>query len=308
VQPDAFNLVLVLIFGALAAFSLGGLALAAVKPSVREGDLLPRTRSWWLICLLVLPPLAAGQVATTILFGLISLLCLREYLTAMPFRPADHRTLFWAFFIVTPLHYVLVLINWYGLYSIFIPVYVALLVPMRLVISGDTRDFMARAARIQWGVLLCVYLLSHAPALLALEIEGFDGKGRNLLLFLLLVVASSDVFQYVTGKLLGRHKITPLVSPKKTWEGFAGGIAASAIVGGLLAPWTPFAWPAAAALAACAAVAGFFGDVTMSAIKRDRGLKDFGALIEGHGGVLDRVDSLCFAAPIFFHLVRYFHT
>ncbi len=207
-----------------------------------------------------------------------------------------------------PIQYLLVYSAWYGLFAIFIPVYAFLFVPVRSALAGDTQDFLARTAKIQWGLMIAVYCVSHAPALLMLQIPGYDGEGAKLLLYLVIVVQLSDVLQYVFGKTLGRRRILPKVSPNKTWEGALGGIGAATLVGTLLWWATPFSPWAAAAIALLINLAGFAGGVCMSAIKRDLGVKDFGTLIEGHGGVLDRIDSLCFAAPLFFHVVRYFYT
>jgi phosphatidate cytidylyltransferase len=156
--------------------------------------------------------------------------------------------------------------------------------------------------------MVAVYCVSHAPALLMLEIPGYEGQNAKLLLYLIVVVQLSDVLQYVFGKTLGRRKIVPSVSPNKTWEGTIGGITAATLIGALLCWATPFSLWEAAGIALIVNLAGFAGGLCMSAIKRDRGIKDFGSLIEGHGGVMDRIDSLCFAAPLFFHLVRYSYT
>jgi phosphatidate cytidylyltransferase len=163
-----------------------------------------------------------------------------------------------------------------------------------------------RMSELQWALMICVYCASHVPALLYLQIEGFDGRGVLLIAFLILVVQLSDVAQYVWGKLAGRRKVAPSVSPSKTWEGLVGGIATATLVGTGLWWITPFQpWQAALmSLAIC--LAGFFGGLVMSAIKRDRGVKDWGHLIAGHGGFVDRLDSVVFAAPIFFHLTRFF--
>ncbi len=178
--------------------------------------------------------------------------------------------------------------------------------PVRLVLAGEARDFLRRAAQLQWGVLVCVYFISHVPALLMLGIPGYEGQNVKRLFFFATVVQLNDVFQYVWGKLFGRHKITPTVSPNKTWEGFIGGALTATAVGALLAFVTPFAAWQAALFALAVAVLGFTGDVTLSAVKRDAGVKDFSEVLPGHGGVLDRFDSTCFAAPVFFHLTRYF--
>jgi phosphatidate cytidylyltransferase len=227
--------------------------------------------------------------------------------TLTPTRRGDHATLFWCFAVVLPLQYLLVGIRWYGLFAIFVPVYAFLFVPARSALAGDTQGFLERVAKIQWGLMIAVYCLSHAPALLMLPLPGEEGPAANakLLLFLVLVVQLSDVFQYVWGKLFGKHKIAPNVSPNKTVEGFVGGVATATGLGTALWWATPFTPLEAAGFSLAICLLGFAGGLVASAIKRDRGVKDFGALIAGHGGILDRVDSLCFAAPLFFHLVRF---
>jgi phosphatidate cytidylyltransferase len=201
---------------------------------------------------------------------------------------------------------VLVGVEWYGFFAVLIPVYVFLLVPTSLVVVGETQRFLERTATIQWGLMVCVYCLSHAPALLLLDVD-FEGPNALLLFFLVVVVQLSDVFQYIWGKLAGRRKIAPRVSPNKTWEGFVGGVLSATAVGAALWWATPFAPLAAAGMALAICLAGFAGGLTMAAIKRDRGVKDYGTLLPGHGGVLDRIDSLTFAAPLFFHLTRFFY-
>ena len=271
-------------------------------------NLSARIRAWWVMTVVFVAALATGGIGSVILFGLTSFIALREFITLTPTRRADHRTLFWAFFVFVPIQYYLVAIHWYGLFVIFIPVYAFLFVPVRSVLAGDTEDFLARTAKIQWGLMVAVYCVSHAPALLMLQIPGFEGENAKLLLYLIVVVQLSDVLQYVFGKTLGRHKIVPTVSPNKTWEGAVGGIGSATLIGALLWWATPFSPWAAAGIALVINLAGFAGGLCMSAIKRDRGIKDFGSLIQGHGGVMDRIDSLCFAAPLFFHVVRYYYT
>jgi phosphatidate cytidylyltransferase len=221
----------------------------------------------------------------------------------------DHRALFWAFFILLPAQYILVGMQWYGLFAIFIPVYAFAWIPVRLALAGDTERFLERTAKIQWGLMLCVYSVSYAPMLLTLPIResaNFAGKNPLLLIFLVVVVQASDVLQYIWGKLCGKHKIIPKLSPNKTWEGFIGGVLSASLLGMALSGITPFTWWQAGLIALLICLLGFCGGLVMSAIKRDRGVKDFGAIIEGHGGILDRIDSLCFAAPVFFHVVRQF--
>ena len=269
-------------------------------------NLNARIQSWWVMCAVLALAALTGRTGAVLLFAAISFLALREFVTLLPAGQGDHRTLLWIFFIVTPIQYWLVWTEWYGLFAIFIPVFVFLLAPARSALAGETSDFLARTATIQWALMICVYCVSHAPALLMLPAGGDPNGGVKLLLFLVIVVQSSDVLQYVWGKLFGKGRIAPSVSPNKTWEGFVGGITSATLLGTALWWLTPFAPWQAAVMSLAITLMGFAGGLTMSAIKRDRGVKDFGTLIGGHGGVLDRIDSLCFAAPVFFHLTRYF--
>lgn len=271
-------------------------------------NLNARTRAWWVMVGIFFLAMLSGGLGSVVLFGVTSFLALREFLTMAPTRAGDHRTLFWAFFVITPLQYWLVATSWYGLFAIFIPVYAFLFVPLRSVLGGDTENFLQRTATIQWALMICVYCVSHAPALLTLDIPGYEGQNGKLLFYFVLVVQASDVLQYIWGKTCGKHKIVPLVSPNKTWEGFVGGVLSATLLGTTLWWATPFTPWQAAGMSLVITLLGFAGGLVMSAIKRDRGVKDFGALIEGHGGVMDRMDSLCFSAPVFFHLVRYFFT
>ncbi|WP_438483555.1 phosphatidate cytidylyltransferase [Oleiharenicola lentus] len=264
-----------------------------------------RVKAWWVMVAVFGVALATGGLGSVILFGLMSFFALREFITLTPTKPGDHRTLFWAFFIITPLQYYLVAMHWYGLFSILIPVYAFILVPTRSALAGDSEHFLERTAKIQWALMVCVYCVSHVPALLTLNIVGYAGQNAKLLLFFVIVVQLSDVLQYVWGKLCGKHAIAPQISPNKTVEGFWGGTLSATAIGTALWWATPFTWWQAALFAWLLTLMGFFGGLVMSAIKRDRGVKDYGTMIEGHGGVMDRIDSLCFAAPVFFHLVRY---
>jgi phosphatidate cytidylyltransferase len=298
------------VLGLLALSSLTGLVLKAVirKPEAQGtiSNLNARIGAWWIMSAIFALTLVIGAIGSLVLFGLMSFLALREYVTLLPTRRADHRTLFWAFFIFTPLQYFLIGIQWYGMFAILIPVFAFLFVPARLAIAGDTEAFLERASTIQWGLMICVYCLSYTPALLMLQIPGY-GRPAKLMLYLVLVDQLSDVLQYVWGKMLGRHKIAPVVSPNKTWEGFIGGVLSATAIGTALWWMTPFTPAVAAPVSLAITLMGFAGGLTMSAIKRDRGVKDYGTLIKGHGGILDRMDSMCFAAPVFFHIVRYFY-
>ena len=265
-----------------------------------------RIRAWWVMALVFMVSLTTGALGSILLFTLISFLALREFVTLAPTGPGDHRALFWCFFVATPLEYFLIWIGWYGLFSILIPVFVSIFVAIRTVLAGDTERFLERTATTQWGLMICVYFVSYVPALLMLRIPGYEHQNAALIFFLVLVVQLSDVLQYIWGKSVGKRRIAPSISPNKTWEGFAGGIVSATAIGAAIWWATPFAPLQAAVMAFVITVMGFAGGLIMSAIKRDRGVKDYGSLIEGHGGMLDRIDSLCFAAPVFFHMTRFF--
>jgi len=327
-----------------------------------------RVRAWWMMCVILAAGFILGRAFTVVLFGLVSFWALREFITMTPTRRGDHRTLFWVFFVFTPVQYLLVglghsfmrpagpWMSWwadtlglrgidlYGLYSIMIPVYASLFIPARIALSGDYKRFLERSAKIQFGLLICVYSLSYAPALLQLElltwksaaasvIQGppldfvpsglteeelaetqprgqrrpwTEGSLAGLLFYFVLIVQLGDIFQYMWGKLLGQRVVAPEINASRTWEGFIGGVLTTAMVGALLWWVTPFRIWEAGCMSLVTAIMGWAGGLTLSAIKRDRGVTDTGTLVQGHAGVLDRVDSICFAAPVFFHLTRYF--
>lgn len=268
-------------------------------------NLTARIRAWWVMAAVVGAAFLVGRVGVIVLFALVSLFALREFITLTPTRRSDYYALALAFYVVLPLQYWLVYTDWYGLYTLLIPVYAFLLLPIVSTMGGDTTRYLERAAKVQWGLMICVFCISHVPALLNLDIPGYEGRNLLLIAFLVIVVQSSDVLQYVWGKLCGRRLIAPKLSPSKTLEGFVGGVASATALGAALWWITPFSPLQAAALALVINLMGFYGGLVMSAIKRDRGIKDWGQMIEGHGGMLDRLDSVCFAAPVFFHLIRY---
>lgn len=299
--------------GTLAVLAISSIIGYVLHRTVKSQDkrkvisnLNARIRAWWMMCAVFIVAMVAGRIVTIFMFAIMSFLALREFITITPTDRADHRTLFWVFFIVTPLQYYLIYIGWYGLFAIMIPVYAFLLIPIRSVLQGVVGNFMARMAMIQWGLMICVYCISHVPALLMLDFGGNTTQPVRLLFFFVLVVQACDVLQYICGNMFGKHKVTPSVSPNKTWEGFLGGVLCAAFLGMSLWKITPFKPWQAFVMSLLIATLGFCGDICMSAIKRDRGVKDFGHLIEGHGGMLDRIDSICFAAPVFFHLCRYY--
>jgi phosphatidate cytidylyltransferase len=297
--------------GLLAIASTTGWLLARRRSDPARGasvaNLNDRIYAWWVMVAILAVAFLTGTTTTLVLFALASFFALREFITLTPSRAGDRLSLFLSFFFIIPAQYALIGAGRYGLFAIFIPVYGFLLLPSIAAMRSDVEDFLSRSAKQQWGLMVTVYCLSHAPALLMLDLPGGPGRNPLLLFYLLLVVQMSDVTQYVFGKLFGRTKIAPLVSPSKTVEGFVGGGLAATAIGGAMWWITPFTPLQSAAISAMIVLLGFFGGLTLSAVKRSLGAKDWGVMIEGHGGMLDRTDSICFAAPVFFHVVRWFY-
>jgi phosphatidate cytidylyltransferase len=294
------------VLGALVVATLGGLILRVrYGPTGAITNFQSRTNAWWVMVGILAVAMVAGKTVTVALYAVLSAAALYEFLVLEPDRRLNRVVVATAFFVAIPAQYWLVWIEWYGLFAIFVPVWVFLFVAILSVLSTRPEGFLARVAELQWGLMLAVYSLSHVPALLFLNIPGFEGRNILLLAFLVLVVQFSDVSQYLWGKAIGRHKLAPAVSPGKTVEGLLGGIATACVVGVFFSWITPFTRVEAALMSLLIAGLGFFGGFVLSAIKRDRGVKDWGAIIPGHGGILDRIDSLLFAAPIYFHVLRY---
>lgn len=278
----------------------------AHDPEGPISNLNARINAWWVMVGIMGLAFFAGNTGVIILFAICSLAALREFLTLTNTKTADHLALSLVFFIILPIQYVSVANGWYGFYSIFIPVYAFLVLPIASVIRGETDSFLIRVAEAQWALMVSVFCISHVPALVTLNIAGYEGKNLFLVFFLVFVVQFSDVMQYVWGKLFGMRKIAPKLSPSKTVEGFIGGVLSASALGASLFWITPFTAWQAALLSVVITSMGFLGGLVMSAIKRDRGVKDWGHLIAGHGGFIDRLDSVIFSAPIFFHIVRFF--
>ena len=277
-------------------------------PETSYVELTQRINSWWIMIGIFAGAMVLSRTASIVLFAFVSFLALKEYLSLIPTRRADRRVLFWAYLAI-PVQYYWVQAEWYGLFIIFIPVYLFLLLPMRMVTIGETKDFLRAAGTLHWGLMTMVFSVSHAAFLLVLpEDRNPVAAGAGLVLYLVFLTQFNDVAQFVWGKTLGRHKIIPKVSPNKTWEGFLGGLATTISLAGLLAPHLTPLTPQQSLLAgAIIGFGGFVGDVTISALKRDIGVKDSGSLLPGHGGILDRIDSLTYTAPLFFHYLFYLH-
>ena len=264
-----------------------------------------RIKAWWAMVILMAFAFLGGKTGIIALFAFCSFLALREFVTLTNTRRADHWPLALAFFVVLPFQYYLIWIDWYGFYSVFIPVYAFLLMPIIANLRGDTGNFLVRVAETQWALMISVFCVSHVPALLSLDIPGFEARNERLIVFLVIVAQSSNVLEEVLSKLYGRTKIAPRLSPARTVEGIIGGALGAAFLGACLSWITPFTFMQAGFLSLIIATAGLFGSLVMSAIKRDRGVKDWGHMIPGHGGFIDQFDAVIFSAPLFFHLVRY---
>ncbi|EYB68826.1 hypothetical protein DEIPH_ctg017orf0200 [Deinococcus phoenicis] len=275
------------------------------KGTAPKTELAQRVRAWWVMAGLFVLALLLDRRVSIAFVMLLSYLALKEYLSLIPQRRADRRVLLWVYLTI-PLQYLWVYTGRYGMFIIFVPVYVFLFLPFRLMLTGVTPHFLRASATLHWGLMLTVFALGHLAYLLVLP-PLHPAGGVGLLLYVVIVTQLNDVAQYVTGKAFGRRRIVPQVSPGKTWEGFLGGLGVTLAVSLLIAPLlTPLHLWEAATLGLLLPAVGFVGDVTLSAVKRDLGVKDASSLIPGHGGILDRVDSLTFTAPVFFHFIYYF--
>ena len=273
----------------------------------RYVELQLRVRSWWWMIGAFTLAMLLNRTVAIVFLALISYLALKEYLSLIPTRRIDREVLLFAYLAI-PIQYYWAAIDWYGMFVVFIPVWAFLFFPALMALRGETQGFLRAVGTLSWGLMMTVFTLSHMAMLLVSgDAHNPAAGGLGLLFFLVMLTQFNDVAQYTCGKLFGRRKVTPSVSPKKTWEGLAGGLATTTLVAAGIGPYlTPMDWQWSALAGLIIGIAGFLGDITMSAMKRDLGVKDASGLIPGHGGILDRVDSLTYAAPVFAHFVRYF--
>ena len=265
---------------------------------------MTRVRSWWAIVILFTLALIAGTGGIIVLFAFASFAALREFLTLTNKRRADHLALALGFFVVLPLQYLFVGLGWQALYTVFIPVYAFLMLPIVSALRGNPDRFLIRVAETQWALMIAVFCMSHVPALLMVDVAGYPAdRGVLLIAFLIMVVQIGDLLDFFFGRRIGKTRIIPNLSAK-TWEGMACGVVCAAIIGAFLAWMTPFGIFGAAAMAALASTAGMFGNLVFAAIKADRGVKDWSHLIPGQGGFVDQLDSVIFAALIFYHVTQ----
>ncbi len=285
----------------------GSGAAALLGRSNQWADLRPRMTSWWIISLVLVIPLLLGWQAFTLVWAYVSFIALREFMTLVPTRRQDRLVVLFAYLSVLVVYWS-IWVNNYDYFLVLMPVYFFIGMAVLMAFFGRTDGFLATAGILNWGIIICVFNLAHVALLMRVPSEEVPQAGpAGLVFFLIFMTQLNDVTQYVWGRLLGRHKITPTVSPNKTWEGAIGGFLSTAVIFVVLSPYfTPFSLFESIFVGLSLPVLGFFGDVTMSAIKRDLGVKDSSRLLPGHGGALDRLDSLMFTAPFYFHMLAYF--
>lgn len=302
---DDLLYIILLIVGLLSVASLALFIVGKLFPKANLGELKARTKSWWMMSAIFIGAVFISYKISYVFLAFLSFAAFRELYSVLGFRDSDRKAIFWGL-IAIPVQYYLAYIGWYGAFIIFIPVIMFLLIPVSMVLKGETKGITKSMAQMQWILLLSVFGISHLAFLLSLpNLEGFEAGGRGLLMFLIFLTEINDVMQFVWGKLFGKHKIVPKVSPNKTWEGFIGGFISTIAIGYFLRFLTPLSVPHVLLVSGLIALAGFAGDIVISAIKRDKGLKDMGETIPGHGGIFDRIDSLSYTAPVFFHFVYY---
>ncbi|MBW3539837.1 MAG: phosphatidate cytidylyltransferase [Planctomycetes bacterium] len=325
---EAVRWAIAAVFAALLVASAVAFVLRRLRPHKDWTELRRRIASWWVMSAVFTAAIVLSRGTSIVFFAAVSYLALKEYFSLIPVRRADRRVLFWAYLTI-PVQFYWVHLEWYGMFIVFVPVYAFLLIPLRMITLGRTEGFLRAAGTIHWGLMLMVFSLSHAAFLLVLQMPATSTAaaagsnvstsdaaatlpGPGLVVFLVVLTELNDVAQFLWGKSLGGRKIVPSVSPGKTWAGFLGGVATTVGLAALCGPWlTPMDRVQSTIAGAIIGLAGFVGDVNISALKRDLGIKDSGSLLPGHGGILDRVDSLTYTAPLFFHYVYWlfvFHT
>ena len=306
------GLLFVTIFGLLTLTTLVALSRSLRERTTAQESTYQRfrrdLRAVWAGTLLFWIAWASGAFVSTLVFGVLSFLALREFVTLTHTRRGDHRSLLLAFFIVLPVQYVLVATRLFNAFTVFIPVYVFLAIPVVSALGNDPNRFLERTAKIQWGIMVCVYGMSHAPALLLLDLPNYAGRGAFLVLYLVIVVAVAQLAQEAASRKLRRRPVARAISRSFSWRAWGVGIGAAAGVGMLLFWTTPFDPLAALAMGLVAGGAGTLGEFVMKALKRDAGVRSWSGQpsITGAVGLLDRAAPLCFAAPVFFHSVRWY--
>jgi len=297
----------VLVVVTLIAFWRSLRELAPDQPQTHE-QFHRDLRAVWFGAVLFWVSWALGALAATLLFGAIAFLALREFITLTHTRRADHRSLLLAFFLVLPLQFVFAGSRHFDLFTVFIPVYVFFAIPVVSAFGNDPQRFLERTAKIQWGIMVCIYGMSHAPALLLVDLPGYADRGAFLVFYLVVVVATAQIAQELASRRLRRRPVARAISRSFSWRAWLIGSLGAAFVGALLYWATPFKPIPALVMGCIAGATGTLGEFVMKALKRDAGVRSWGgrASVTGAVGLLDRVAPLCFAAPVFFHAVRWY--
>ena len=305
-------LLFVIVFGVLTLATVGGLlwSLREATPQMQQRqDRFKRDlRAVWVGMATFWLAWVSGPIGATVLFGCFSFLALREFITLVQTRRSDHRSLIAAFFIVLPVQYTLVANRHFDLFSVFIPVYVFLAIPVISALAGDPARFLERNAKIQWGIMVCVYGLTHAPALLLLDFPRQPGRGAFLVFFLVVTTGVAQIIQEAISRWIRRRPVARAISRSFSYRAWLLGTLGGALAGMALYWITPFKPWQAFAMAAIAGAAGTLGEFVMKALKKDVGVQYWGnqAAVTGAVGLLDRIAPLAFAAPVFFHSVRWY--
>ena len=282
-------------------------ALRKVEPELakkRMGSL----KVWWTLAIMMALAAVFQQSGAAVVLAIASFLGLREFLDLIGKQRIGRIAVVVAF-VSVPLQYSLIAMGLENEAKFILPVGMLLLLSTVRLVNGETQGFIRTTAGVYWGVMLLVYCLSHAALLFPFATDHMPAVGASgWFLFVVIITEMDDIAQALVGRAIGRRKITPTISPNKTWEGFLGGVIASVVLSLFLAPWLTSFPPVStlrglllsAGSGLLIVTAGFFGDINMSAVKRDVGVKDGSSILPGMGGMIDRVDSLTFTAPAFY--------
>lgn len=282
--------------------------LERMDPDLELDKLASRIRFWWVILLGFLVGVIVGDKFLLILIAFICFLALKEFLSITPSRRADRRVLFFAYLTI-PLQFYWIWIDWYGMFVVFIPVYVFLFLPLPMTLLGEPAGFLRALSLLIWIVMTAVFSLSHLGFLLVLpDSLNPAAGGIGLAFFLIVLVQVNDAAQFIFGGITKDRKVIPKLSASRTWSGLIGGLGLTVLVAWLLAPWlTPFSSIEAIWLGVLVAITGLIGYIVFTAIKRDLDFEDRGTMTPGHGGILNRIDSLVYTAPLFYHIITYLY-
>ena len=301
-MPEPLFAALGLAVTLLVAATIGASVSSRIRRPLRDAEVRLRIRMWWFIVAGFFMALVFDYRLSVVALGLVSFVAFKEFLTLAPTRRADNKVLLWAYLAI-PLQYFWAGSGVYGIFSVFIPVYLFLLLPIRMALVGDTHGFLRSVGVIHWGLMTTVFCVSHLAFMLALpDLPGLKNSGVSLLFYLVVLTQLNDTAHFLVNSRFGRHPVLATVRPGLSIEGMAAGIALTTLAAVALAPWfTPFTWVQAVIAGLLIGLFGFLGFVATAAIERDLGVRESGHFLPGHGGLLERLDSLMFSAPLFFH-------